>query len=127
MFYRTSSPSGPLPCFHSTLNNKPLSRARVSLTTSCPGRLVSSLLLPNHTRLMLSRIRDSPLPLPSTLLLLPNTRDFSRFVYPALFYMRFQISIIWVSVRLSVDTSHRLSVRPSVRSSVPKVRRFVRP
>ena len=45
----------------------------------------SSPLLPNHTRLMLSCIRDSPLPLPSTLPLLPNTRDFSRFVYPALF------------------------------------------
>ena len=49
----------------------------------------SSPLLPNHTRLMLSCIRDSPLPLPSTLPLLPNTRDFSRFVYPALFFHHF--------------------------------------
>ena len=45
----------------------------------------SSLLLPNHMRLMPSCIRDPPLPLPSTLLLLPNTRDLCRFVYPALF------------------------------------------
>ena len=40
MFYRTSSLLGPLPCFHSALYNKPLSRARVSLTTYCPGQLV---------------------------------------------------------------------------------------
>ena len=40
------------------------------------------------TCLMLSCVRHSPLPLPSTSLPLPNLRDWCRFVYPALFVWR---------------------------------------
>ena len=35
VFYRTSSPSGPLPCSLSTFITSYLSRARVPLTTYC--------------------------------------------------------------------------------------------
>ena len=97
-----------------------------------------SSLLPNHTQLMLSCIRDSPLPLSSILPLLPNTRDFSRFVYPALFIYSLSPSPLPPSLSLSpslppllksfLDASSHLykRVRPSVRPYVrPSVRMYV--